>query len=80
MEQMYDGGVTAPNEPIYLVTLEGSFSLQREEGAEARTGTWAALLIDPILVRVTTYTVRPPDMIPELSLTDLGGVHDLAMD
>lgn len=80
MHQMYGGGVTAPDEPVYLVTFEGSFFLQRKEGSEPRTGTWAALMIDPILMRVTTYTVRPPNMIPDFPLTALGDVHELDME
>ncbi|MEU6395283.1 hypothetical protein [Streptomyces sp. NPDC046939] len=80
MRQMYGGGVTAPNEPVYLVTFEGCFFLQKEEGAEPRTGTWAALMIDPILMRVTTYTVRPPNMVPEFPLTVLGDVRELDLE
>lgn len=37
-------------------------------------------MIDPILMRVTTYTVRPPNMIPDFPLTALGDVHELDME
>lgn len=74
--RLLHGSVGSTDESTYLVTLRGDFSLVRDSG-KSMHGVWAALMVDPTLMQVRTYTVRPSDSIPDMDLSALGEVNTI---
>jgi|SRR5271170_6106510 len=68
-----------PDDEIYLVVVEGDLVLQEavDRGApRAPTGSWAALIIKPLQLRVGSLTLRPAEAAVDIG--SLGRVYTLA--
>ncbi|MEV8314854.1 hypothetical protein AB0Q95_11830 [Streptomyces sp. NPDC059900] len=70
-----EGGVGAPLIPVYLVTMEGSFT--RRPGAPGAWGVWAAILVFRSPLRLGPYTVRPTGHVPRRPLERLGRTYEV---
>ncbi|GAA1937469.1 hypothetical protein GCM10009837_74640 [Streptomyces durmitorensis] len=67
--------VSAPQVPVYLVTMDGSFT--RRPGVPGAWGVWAAVCVFRSPFRVGSYTVRPPGYVPRGPLERLGRVYEV---
>ena len=66
------------HDDIYLVVVEGDIVLQKavDRGASrAATGSWAALIVNPSPLRVSSLTLRPVEAAVEIG--SLGRVYAL---
>lgn len=79
MRALFGRRVGSVDAPAYLVVLSGEFSDIQPGSGTVRSGVWAALFIDPAPMRVRSFTVRPPDMVPHYDLTELGSVYRLTV-
>ncbi|GAA3104667.1 hypothetical protein GCM10010449_29660 [Streptomyces rectiviolaceus] len=67
--------VSAPQIPVHLVTMEGSF--RRRPDVLGAWGVWAAICVFQAPLRVGPFTVRPPGHVPRAALERLGRVYEV---